>query len=63
MKIIKLGTPQDNKIGEFHFICKKCGTEWYADRGDKELKISPPCCEFYTYMNCPNCGSYTEDRI
>lgn len=59
MHITKLGNPQKGR-GEFLFRCKKCGCEWYADRSDKELKISPPCCEFYVYMNCPSCKSYTE---
>lgn len=55
MVITKHGTPQ--KIsGGYNFVCKKCGCEWNANRGDKGLKFSPPCCEFYTYMKCPNCG-------
>lgn len=62
MHIVRLGIPQTAGRGEFHFLCKKCGCEWYADRGDKGLKISPPCCEFYAYMDCPNCNSYTADR-
>ena len=61
MNITKLGNTQKRR-GEFFFRCKKCGCEWYADRGDEGLRFSPPCCEFYVYMKCPNCKSYTEDR-
>ena len=46
--------------GEFYFKCRNCGCEWYADRG--EVKISPPCVEFYTYMKCPTCGTVCYDR-
>ena len=49
-------------VGEFRFACKRCGCEWNADRGDNGLHISPPCCEFYAYMNCPNCGKETDSR-
>lgn len=62
MTITKPGDPAKMHRGEFSFRCKKCGCEWNADRGDKGLKISPPCCEFFAYMDCPNCGSYAEDR-
>ena len=62
INIVKSGNPEARKKGEFHFICKKCGCEWYAGRGKDEAKISPPCVEFYAYMNCPNCGKFTADR-
>lgn len=62
MTIIKAGKASKQERGEFFFRCEKCGCEWYADRGDKGLKISPPCVEFYTYMSCPNCGHQTFDR-
>ena len=62
MQITKVGNLEFTKKGEFFFHCKKCGCEWYADRGDKELHISPPICRFYTYMECPNCGEMTDDR-
>lgn len=62
MKIVNAGNKEFSSRGEFHFKCKKCDCEWYADRTDKELHISPPMLSFYTYMNCPNCGRYTEDR-
>ena len=55
MQITKQGDPKKSH-GEFKFICKNCGCEWNANRGDKGLKFSPPCCEFHTYMKCPNCG-------
>lgn len=55
MNITKRGDPAKSH-GEFRFVCKNCGCEWNANRGDKGLHISPPCCEFYTYMKCPNCG-------
>lgn len=61
MNIVRLGKPQ-NKQGEFHFICDECGCEWYANRGDSGLKISPPCCEFYAYMKCPNCDKQAIDE-
>lgn len=55
MVITKHGTPQ--KIsGGYNFVCKKCGCEWNARRGDKGFYISPPCMEFFVYMNCPECG-------
>lgn len=61
MNIIKHGDI-NKRTGEFRFKCKKCGCEWFADRGDNGLKISPPCVEFYAYMNCPDCGKCTTDR-
>lgn len=61
MNIVKLGNVQ-NRPGEFHFVCEKCGCEWYADRGDNGLKISPPCCKYYAYMKCPSCGTKTTDE-
>lgn len=60
MNIVKPGIPQRN--GSFHFCCKKCGCEWYADRGDKGLNFSPPCMEFFAIMSCPNCRRETVDR-
>lgn len=62
MNIIKSGDVTKSKNGEFHFTCKHCGCEWYADREDSELHISPPCVEFFTYMKCPNCNRTTYDR-
>lgn len=59
MHIIKLGDLTKSKKGEFHFTCKNCGCEWYADRGDNGLKISAPCFEFFVYMRCPNCNTET----
>ena len=59
MNIIKPGNPQ--RVGEFRFTCRNCECEWYANRGDNGLKISPPCCEFYAYMRCPNCGKEAID--
>lgn len=53
MNIIKPG--KAGNTGEFYFICNNCGCEWSANRGDDGLKFSPPCVEFYTYMNCPCC--------
>ena len=61
MKIAKLGVSQ-KAAGEFHFTCPNCGCEWYADRGDKGIKISPPCVEFFAYMKCPNCNKTVYDR-
>lgn len=61
MTITKPGDPTKSH-GEFSFRCKKCGCEWNADRDDRGLKISPPCVEFYAYMDCPNCESFTKDR-
>ena len=61
MNIVKLGNYQNTK-GEFHFICEKCECEWYADRGDKGLGISPPCFEFYAYMKCPTCKAEVIDE-
>lgn len=58
IRVIKQGAA----YGEFNFSCKNCGCEWSANRTDKELHISPPCLPFYTYMNCPNCGTFTTDR-
>ena len=49
-------------VQEFHFKCEKCDCEWYAGRSDAALKISPPCCEFFAYMKCPNCGKECYDR-
>lgn len=62
MQIIKVGDISKAKKGEFHFICKKCGCEWYADRGDKGLIIAPPCCEFSVDMKCPTCNTYVTTR-
>lgn len=62
IKVIKTGYPMSTKHSEFKFICRNCGCEWEADRTDNELHISPPFLPFYTYMNCPNCGMYTQDR-
>ena len=59
MVITKVGSLKST--GEFHFVCSKCGAEWYLSRGDKELKISPPCCEFYTYSYCPYCKEFNLD--
>ena len=61
MTIIKHGDTE-KRSGEFHFVCKNCGCEWRADRGDKGLKFSPPCVKFYAYMRCPDCGKITFDR-
>ena len=61
MNIVKPGNLQ-NKKGGFHFICEKCGCEWYADRGDKGFGISPPCCMFYAYMRCPTCNEEVVDE-
>lgn len=58
MNIINPG--KTTRKGEFYFKCRNCGCEWYADRG--EVKISPPCVEFYTYMKCPNCRAVCYDR-
>lgn len=55
MNIIKQGNPEFI-TGDFYFKCKKCGCVWAANRGDRGLKISPPCMEFFTYMKCPNCN-------
>ncbi len=38
--------------GEFFFRCK-CGTEWYANRG--EVNFTPPCMPYDVYMTCPGC--------
>lgn len=62
MQITKAGNSEFTRKEEFFFRCKKCGCEWYAGRGDKELHISPPCFEFFTYMECPNCGEMAYDR-
>ena len=62
MKIIKSGDTNKSKQGEFHFTCKHCGCEWYGDRSDEGLRISPPCMPFYTSMKCPNCDKTTYDR-
>lgn len=62
MTIIKAGDSSKAKKGEFFFHCKNCGCEWYANRGDEGLKISPPCFEFFTYMKCPNCKKVVYDR-
>ena len=62
MNIVKLGISLTERKGEFHFNCKECGCEWFADRGDNGLKISPPCCEFFAYMDCPNCKTTSYDR-
>lgn len=62
MIILKPGQREMHKRGQFQFKCKRCGCEWEADRGDKELKFSPPCEQFYAYMDCPNCGNFTTDR-
>ena len=61
MVIINTGDVSKAK-GEFNFKCKECGCEWYANRGDKGLRISPPYCEFFAYMKCPNCGETSYDR-
>lgn len=61
MVIIKPGDSSKAE-GEFYFECKECGCVWTADRGDSGLKISPPCCEFFAYMKCPNCGETSYDR-
>ena len=62
MTIIKSGDITKSKKGEFHFICKHCGCEWYGDRGKDGLKISAPGLPFYAYMKCPNCDSIAYDR-
>lgn len=63
MNIIKSGDSTKSKTGEFHFTCKHCGCEWYANRSDAELKISPLYSKIsYAYMNCPNCDRITYDR-
>ena len=62
MKIVNAGDVNYSEKGEFHFKCARCGCEWYANREDPELHISPPCVEFFTYMACPNCGKTTHDR-
>jgi hypothetical protein len=58
MQIIKHGNPQKTK-DEFHFFCKNCGCEWYADRKDDGLRISPPGFAFLVCMECPNCKKET----
>ena len=62
MNIIKQGNTNHAR-GEFYFICDNCGCEWSANRGDNGLKISPPCVEFYTYMDCPCCKETAYDRF
>ena len=62
MTIVKSGDVTKSKKGEFHFICKHCGCEWYGDRGKGGLKISAPGLPFYAYMKCPNCDKTTLDR-
>ena len=59
MRIIKQG--QNNTCGEFYFKCPNCGCEWDINRGEG-VKFSPPCMEFFAYMNCPNCGFEVRDR-
>lgn len=62
MTITKQGDPAKMHRGEFSFRCKNCGCEWNADRGKDGAHISPPFVEFFAYMDCPNCGSWTKDR-
>lgn len=61
MTIIKAGNPKKAAKGKFFFRGKNCGCKWYAGRGDKGLMISPPSCEFYAYMQCPNCEKVVHD--
>ena len=51
MLIVKMGE-KINK--EFHFICKNCKVEWYADRQD--VNFTPPFMEYDVYMDCTCCG-------
>ena len=62
MRVTKHGNPEKAKPGEFRFKCERCECEWDANRGDKGLNFSPPCCEFYAYMKCPECGETAFDR-
>lgn len=40
------------------FLCKNCGCEWEADRGD--YKVEPGLTDkIYVGMPCPFCGKYT----
>lgn len=50
MLITKCGTISNV---EFFFRCKRCGTEWYADR--PEVNFTPPCMPYDVYMGCPCC--------
>ena len=42
---------------EFHFVCRNCNCEWYADR--KEVNFTPPCFDYGVYMDCPCCNDTT----
>ena len=52
--MILIKTMGDIISKEFHFQCKHCHAEWYADRTD--VKITPPFVEYAVYMKCPCCG-------
>jgi hypothetical protein len=56
MRVVKAGKSQYRRIGEFFFYCSVCECEWKADRGDRDVSITPPCLPFDVYCKCPCCG-------
>ena len=63
MKIVKAGKANANGCyGEFRFYCLSCECEWWANRDEKEVIITPPFMPFDVYCKCPSCGHSSSFR-